>query len=91
MKFYLVVLGLAAITPPSVLAASVGEIEAQRASEQIQRQQRDRIEQEKREELLKRPHSNIKIEPPKAPSKTDDKICHDVKQIRLYMDSKVFC
>lgn len=84
MKFYLVVLGLAAITPPSVFAASATDAqqaEAQRASEQIQRQQRDRLEQEKREELLKRPHSNIKIDPPKAPSKTDDKICHDVKQI----------
>ena len=66
-----------------VFAAPSSIEDAAREANRIQREQRERIEQDRREEEAKRPRTKIEIETPKEPLKIDGGTCRQVKEIRI--------
>lgn len=54
---------------------------ASREADRIQREQIERLEQERREELLKRPHTSIEVEVPSGIDRAGDLTCRDVKEV----------
>lgn len=66
----------APLTPAQIDAAS-------READRIQREQLERIEQERREELLKRPRTVIEIEEPSVPTSEEKGPCRDIREILI--------
>jgi hemolysin activation/secretion protein len=78
----MMIAGLMMVIPTISTAATQQQIDAaSKEADRIQREQVDRLEQERREELLKRPHTTIEVETPSDVTKTDEGVCRDVKEI----------
>lgn len=76
--------------PLSVFAATLPEQQnAAQQAEQIQRQQFERLEQERREELLKQPKTSIGVEQPGVVSQPLEGACRDIKQIVVEGASRI--
>lgn len=80
---FTIVLGLIVAIPVSAATEPTQQQldAASREADRIQREQIDRLEQERREELLRRPHTTIEVEVPSVPPKTEDGACRDVKEV----------